>query len=120
GTFLCCKFALPHMIRQGGGNVIIMGSALSTVAEPRLAAYCASKGGLLMLTRSIATDYGAQNIRANCICPGYIDTPLGDVYFEKQPDPAQAKRDAGKLHLLGRLGDSKEVATCAVFLASSD
>lgn len=120
GMFLCCREVIPHMLRQGGGNIIAMGSVLSTIAEPRLTAYCASKGGILMLAKSIATDYGKLGIRANCICPGYIDTPLGDVYFEKQPDPAEAKRQAGALHLLNRLGAPEEVARCAVFLASDE
>ena len=120
GMFLCCREVIPHMVNQGGGNIIAMGSVLSQVAEPRLAAYCASKGGILMLTKSIATDYGQHGIRANCICPGYIDTPLGDVYFQKQPDPQEAKRQAGKLHLLGRMGMPDEVARCAVFLASDE
>lgn len=120
GMFLCCRAVIPHMLAQGRGNIIAMGSVLSKIAEPGLAAYCASKGGMLMLARSIATDYGSYGIRANCICPGYVDTPLGDIYFEKQPDPAFSRQQAGKLHLLGRIGLPMEIARCALFLASDD
>ena len=97
-----------------------MGSALSHVAEPELAAYCTAKGGLHMLVKSIACDYGDKNIRANCICPGYINTPLCDAYFETQPDPAAARQEAGAMHCLNRMGTTSEVAKCAVFLAGDD
>ena len=76
GVFLCCKHAVPIMQKQSGGSIIAMGSALSHVAEPRLAAYCASKGGIGMLIRSVATDFGRDGIRANYLCPGYIETAL--------------------------------------------
>ncbi len=65
------------------------GSALSLVAEPVLSAYCAAKAGILNLVKSIAMDYGTKNIRANCVCPGCINTPLGDKYFDSLPDPAE-------------------------------
>lgn len=124
GTFLCCRAAVRQMLKNnqgnGRGSIVATGSVLSLVAEPVLAAYCASKGGILMLMRSIATDYGKRNIRANCICPGYINTPLGDKYFEIQPDPAAARKAADQMHALGRMGEPVEVAKCAAFLLSDE
>jgi NAD(P)-dependent dehydrogenase (short-subunit alcohol dehydrogenase family) len=72
------------------------------------------------LWRSIATDYGRHKIRANCVCPGYINTPLGDKYFEIQPDPEAARRAADQMHALGRMGEPEEVARCVAFLLSDD
>ncbi len=120
GTFLCCRAAVRQMIQTGGGNIIATGSVLSLVAEPVLAAYCASKGGILQLIKSIATDYGMQNIRANCVCPGYINTPLGDKYFEIQYDPQAARDAADAMHAIGRMGEPEEVANCVAFLAGDD
>jgi NAD(P)-dependent dehydrogenase (short-subunit alcohol dehydrogenase family) len=120
GTFLCARAAVRQMVKTGGGVIVATGSVLSLAAEPNLAAYCASKGGILMLVRSIATDYGRFNIRANCVCPGYINTPLGDSYFDRHDDPTTARREAENLHLLGRLGETDEVAACIAFLLSED
>ncbi len=120
GTFLCCRAAVRQMLQNGGGNIVAIGSVLSLVAEPVLAAYCASKGGILMLIRSIATDYGRHHIRANCVCPGYINTPLGDGYFAIQPDPAAARHAADAMHALGRMGGPDEVARCVAFLISEE
>jgi dihydroanticapsin dehydrogenase len=120
GTFFCCKYAVDAFLKTGGGNIVAMGSVLSLIAEPSLAAYCATKAGILNLVRSIATDYGKQNIRANCICPGYVNTPLNDRYFEQLPNPEEARQEADNLHVLGRMSEPVEVARCAVFLASDD
>ncbi len=120
GPFWCSKYAIPHMKKQGGGSIIMCSSANAIVAEPDLAAYCAAKGAINALTRAMALDYGSDNIRVNAICPGYIDTPLGDVYFDAQPDPQLARRKAGALHALGRMGTPMEIAHCALFLASDE
>ena len=93
---------------------------MSLVAEPSLAAYCATKAGILNLMKSIAADYGRQNIRANCVCPGYINTPLGDRFFDSLPDPAAARKEADELHALGRMGEPEEVAACVAFLAGDE
>ena len=120
GVFWCSKYVVPHMKRQGGGSIIMCSSANAIVAEPDLGAYCAAKGAVNGMTRSMALDYGPDRIRVNAICPGYIDTPLGDDYFNSLPDPEAAKRKAGALHALGRVGTAMEIAYCALFLASDE
>jgi NAD(P)-dependent dehydrogenase (short-subunit alcohol dehydrogenase family) len=120
GVFLCCKHVIPHMRQQGGGSIINTASVNGLIAEPAIAAYCAAKGGVSALTRALALDYGADGIRVNAICPGYIDTPMTELYYNAQPDPDAARRAAGAAHALGRTGKPKEIATCALFLASDE
>ena len=84
------------------------------------AGYCATKGAIIALTKAMAIDHGRDGVRANCICPGYIDAGLAEGYFQAQPDPAAARAAAGKLHALGRIGGPEEVARVAVFLASDE
>jgi NAD(P)-dependent dehydrogenase (short-subunit alcohol dehydrogenase family) len=116
GAFFCVKHAIPIMQQRGGGSIVIDASANGLLAEVELAAYCASKGGLIALTRSLALDYGADKIRVNCLCPGYIDTPINAVYFAVPG----ARERAGQLHALGRIGTPEEVAYAALFLASDE
>jgi NAD(P)-dependent dehydrogenase (short-subunit alcohol dehydrogenase family) len=120
GVFLCCRAAIPLMKARGGGSIVNLGSTNSIVAEPDLAAYCASKGAVMMLTRSIALDYGKDNIRANCLCPTWTETPLVGVYFDSQPDPQKAREEAAQLHPLKRYAQPQDIANVIVFLASSD
>ena len=87
GVFLGCKFAIPAMLQAGGGAIVNMASVLGFVGDPDLAAYCAAKGGVIALTRVAALTYGPQGIRVNCICPGDVETPLVQDYFEKDADP---------------------------------
>lgn len=119
GVFLCSKYSLPHL-RDTTGCVINMASVNGFFVEPMCAGYCATKGAIIALTKAMAIDHGKDGIRVNCICPGYIDAGLAWEYFEVQPNPAAARAAAGKLHALGRVGQPKEVARVAVFLASDD
>jgi NAD(P)-dependent dehydrogenase (short-subunit alcohol dehydrogenase family) len=119
GVFLCSKFFLPRL-RETRGNVISMSSVNGYFVEPLCAGYCATKAAIIALTKAMAIDHGRDNVRFNCICPGYIDAGLAAGYFEAQPDPIAARENAGKLHALGRVGFPKEVARAAVFLASDD
>jgi NAD(P)-dependent dehydrogenase (short-subunit alcohol dehydrogenase family) len=119
GVFLCSKFFLPHL-RRTRGCIINMASVNGFFVEPRCAGYCATKGGIIALTKAMAIDHGKEGIRVNCICPGYIDAGLAWGYFEAQPDPNAARAAAGKLHALGRIGRPEEVGKLAVFLASDD
>lgn len=116
GAYLCAKYMIPAIKARGGGSIVINASANGLMAEPDLAAYCASKGGLIALTRSMALDYGKDNIRVNCICAGYIDTPINREYFEVPG----AREQAATLHALNRIGEPEEVAYAALFLASEE
>jgi NAD(P)-dependent dehydrogenase (short-subunit alcohol dehydrogenase family) len=119
GVFLCSKFFLPHL-RRAKGCIVNMASVNGFFVEPTCAGYCATKGAIIALTKAMAIDHGKEGIRVNCICPGYIDAGLAWGYFEAQTDPAEARRAAGKLHALWRIGRPEEVGRIAVFLASDD
>jgi len=117
GVFLCSKAAILRFRAQGGGGAIVnMASVNSFYAEGGIAAYCAAKGGVQQLTRAMAIDHSAEGIRVNCICPGWIDTPMNAGYFA---DPT-ARAFADKLHALGRVGQPEEIAAVAAFLAGDD
>lgn len=113
-AFLCSKYVIPIMKKQKGGAIINTASDLGIYPEPESPAYCASKAGLISLTKSTALAYGKYNIRVNAICPGPIDTPLlRDALGERVEEYV-------KKTLIGRLGRSEEVANVALFLASDD
>jgi NAD(P)-dependent dehydrogenase (short-subunit alcohol dehydrogenase family) len=119
GVFLCSKYFLPHL-RATRGAIINMSSVNGYFVEPMCAGYCATKAAIIGLTKAMAIDHGKDGVRVNCICPGYIDAGLAEGYFQAQPDPAAARKAAGSLHALGRIGRPEEVARTAVFLASDD
>jgi len=119
GVFLCSKYFLPHL-RQTKGSIVNMSSVNGFFVEPTCAGYCATKVGIIGLTKAMAIDHGHEGVRANCICPGYIDAGLAEGYFQSQPDPAKARVEAGKLHALWRIGKPEEVGRVAIFLASED
>ena len=119
GVFLCSKYFLPHL-RKVKGCIVNMASVNGFFMEPMCAGYCATKGGIIALTKAMAIDHGKEGIRVNCICPGYIDAGLAWEYFQVQPNPDQARQAAGKLHALWRIGKPEEVGRVAVFLASDD
>jgi len=118
GVFLGCKFAIPAMIRSGGGSIVNMASILGFVGDSDLAAYCAMKGGVIALTKATALSYGPEGIRVNCICPGDVETPMVRDYIEKAPDPQALRREIYSKYALGRIAAPDEVAQAALFLAS--
>lgn len=118
GVFLCSKHAIPEMIRGGGGAVVNVASILGLVGDPDLAAYCAAKGGVIALTKAAAIGYGPRGVRVNCICPGDVNTPMVQEYFEKEPDPAGARARVSGHYALRRIAEPREVAETAAFLAS--
>jgi NAD(P)-dependent dehydrogenase (short-subunit alcohol dehydrogenase family) len=120
GVFLGCKYAIPAMIKAGGGSIVNMASVLGFVGDPDLAAYCAAKGGVIALTKVAALTYGPQAIRVNCICPGDVDTPLVQAYFEKDSNPAQLRNEVSSKYALRRIAAPGEVANAALFLASEE
>jgi NAD(P)-dependent dehydrogenase (short-subunit alcohol dehydrogenase family) len=120
GVYLGCKYAIPHMVAQGSGSIINTSSVLGLVGDPDLPAYCATKGGILAMTRAMAQAHGRQNIRVNSICPGDVETPIVVEYFEHQPDPEEARRRAAAEYALGRIAQPEEIANVALFLASDE
>jgi len=115
--FLATKFALPVMVRQGGGAIVNMSSAAAVLAEDGLAPYSAAKAGVISLTRSTAAEYGRWNVRCNCICPGMIETPPTRALFGSAP----GVRDRITERIpLGRIGKPEEVANVVLFLASDE
>ena len=120
GVFLGCKYGIPAMLHSGGGSIINTGSVNSLVAEPYLSAYCASKGGVLMLTREIALDFATANIRCNCICPGWVDTPINTPHAQMMGGLDKVLAGLPEWQPIGRQGYPKEIASVVVFLASDD
>jgi NAD(P)-dependent dehydrogenase (short-subunit alcohol dehydrogenase family) len=118
GTFLCCKYAIPNMEKNGGGSIVNIGSINSLMAMENEAAYDASKGGVLMLTKAIALDFAKAKIRANCILPGAIETAMLRGSLANSPDPIKAREWITSKHPIGRVGNPEEVAEAALFLAS--
>lgn len=119
GVFLCSKAVIPHM-RKSGGSIVNVASELGLVGEANVAAYCASKGGVVMLSKAMAIDHAADGIRVNCLCPGPIATELMQGVFDASGDAEGMRLGFEKQILLGRLGSPAEVARAAVFLASDD
>jgi len=120
GVFLCCKFAVPHMIAAGGGAIVNIASVLGEVGSPNFAAYCASKHGVIGLTKELALDYAPHRIRVNAICPGSIDTPRLRRYFDRYGGGPEHLRAVVARVPLGRLGTVDDVAKAAVFLVSDE
>ena len=120
GVYLGCKYAIPHMVAQAGGSIINTSSALGLVGDPDMPAYGATKGGILAMTKAMAQAHGGDNIRVNSICPGDVSTPLVEEYFDKQPDPEQARRQIASEYVLGRIARPEEIANVALFLASDE
>ncbi len=121
GVFLASKHAVPAMAKRGGGAIVNIASVQAFASQSNVAAYTASKGAILALTRAMALDHADQGIRVNCICPAAIDTPMlrwaADLW--KGDNTAEATVDAwGAAHPLGRVGTADEIAAVANFLAS--
>jgi NAD(P)-dependent dehydrogenase (short-subunit alcohol dehydrogenase family) len=116
--FLMCKHAVPLMIRAGGGAIVNTASDWGLVGGPRTAAYCASKGAVVQLTRALAIDHGPQGIRVNCVCPGDTDTPLLRTEAAQLGRAIEDLVAEGKRVPLGRIGTPEEIARIVLFLAS--
>ena len=120
GVFYLCRFAIPEMIKAGGGAIVINASIAGFKAFPNHAAYCASKGALIPLTKSLAIDYAAHRIRVNCLCPGPVDTPLIWDSAKAFPNPETVVQEVGENTLMMRLGNPDDIARAALFLACDD
>ena len=117
-AFLMSKYVIPEMIKRGGGAIVMTGSVQSLTAQRNSVHYVVSKHGILGLARSIALDYGKYNIRANCVLPGAIDTPLLRWAASLDSHPEKVLADCDRLHIRGKMGQPEEVARVIVFLAS--
>ena len=118
GIYLLSREIVPHMVRNGGGSIINIGSGWSLKGGPRAASYCAAKGGVVNLTRAMAIDHGKHNIRVNCVCPGDVETPMlqGECAQLGQDLTAFMREAANRP--LGRVGTPDDVANAVLFLAS--
>ncbi len=119
GTWLASKHVIPGMLEAGGGSIIHIASVEGLEGFEGASAYNASKGGVVLLTRNMAIDYGRRGIRVNAVCPGFIETPLLESVLG---DPAMAtyRERIREAHQLGRLGKPVEIAQAALFLASDE
>jgi NAD(P)-dependent dehydrogenase (short-subunit alcohol dehydrogenase family) len=120
GVYLCCKHVLPGMLARGDGAVVNIASTAGLVGLPQRAAYCASKGAVIALTRQIAVEYAGRGIRCNCVCPGTIDTPLLAAALAQAPEPPAARAALFARQPLGRIGTPEEVAEAALYLATAE
>ncbi len=115
GTFLCCKYAIPAMIGRGGGSIVNIASVAAVVGLRNRAAYCASKGAVVALTRALAVDHVNDGIRVNAVCPGTVDTPWVRRLVD---DAGESLDELTARQPLGRLGKPEEVAEAVAYLAS--
>lgn len=120
GTFLASKAGLPLMRNAGGGSIINFGSYDGFIADPGLAAYCATKGAVHALTRAMACDYGPEGIRVNAICPGYIDTPMLQSFFQDNGDIETLEKAVRDVHPMRRYGTPDDVAGLVNWLAGDE
>jgi NAD(P)-dependent dehydrogenase (short-subunit alcohol dehydrogenase family) len=119
-VFLGCKYAVPHMVRQGRGAIVNTASVAGMVGVPKRASYCASKGAVIALTRQVAMDFVKQGVRVNCVCPGTVDSPWVERLLAGVDDRAAARAALEARQPMGRLGTPEEVAAAALYLASDD
>ena len=120
GPFLMSRAALPALRRAGGGSIINIGSVLGLVAVRDRAAYCASKGGLTLLTKAMALDHAHESIRVNCICPSVVETELVRNLWDSSEAGRRAKEARIATIPAGRFGQPQDIAGLAVFLASDE
>jgi NAD(P)-dependent dehydrogenase (short-subunit alcohol dehydrogenase family) len=115
GAFLMSRWAIPHMVKAGGGAIIHIASQLGTVGTPGRVAYCSTKGALITMAKAMAADHAPQNIRVNTLSPGAVETDRMPLRFGTMD---KARAALGPKHLLNRLGLPQEIAQAALFLAS--
>jgi len=116
GVFLGSKYTIPVMLEQGKGVIINNASSSGITPIPRVSVYAAAKAGVIQLTKAMAIEYGGDNIRVNCICPGFIDTPMTSIIIP----PDSESRDYSHLWPLTKPGNPEDIAKAALYLASDD
>jgi len=120
GTYLMCKSALPIMIAQGDGVIISNASGWGLVGGNEAAAYCAAKGGMVLMTKAMAVDHSRQGIRVNCVCPGDVETPMLTEDAHLRGMTWEAYLAEASHRPMGRIGKPDEIAKAVLFLASDD
>jgi NAD(P)-dependent dehydrogenase (short-subunit alcohol dehydrogenase family) len=120
GLWLLSRSALPYMRKAGGGSIVNVASVLGLNGARKRAAYAASKGAVVLLTKCMAVDHGPDKIRVNAICPSFIETDLTAEVIRKAPDPGAVRRERISVHPIGRLGQPEDIAGLAVYLASDE
>jgi NAD(P)-dependent dehydrogenase (short-subunit alcohol dehydrogenase family) len=120
GVWHGTQAALPHLKEQGSGSVVNVASLAALYGLPRQAVYSLTKAAVLNFTRAVAAEAGRDGVRANAVCPGFVDTELGRAYFQHSSDPEAARERMLEQYPLGRLGEPGEVADAVVFLASEE
>lgn len=120
GTFLTSKHALPLLRRSDHASIVNFGSYDGFIADPKLAAYCATKGAVHALTRAMACDHGPEGIRVNAICPGYIDTPMLRQFVPDGVSPEAARAEQIAVHPLRTVGTPTDMANLVNWLASDE
>jgi len=115
GIWLGMKYEVPQMLKQGKGAIVNMSSIAGLVGFPNMPAYCASKGGVIQLTRTAALEYAMSGIRINAVCPGGIRTPMIERVIAAQPD---MRTTLAAMHPIGRMGEPEEIAEAVIWLCS--
>jgi NAD(P)-dependent dehydrogenase (short-subunit alcohol dehydrogenase family) len=118
--FLACRAAIPVLRGRDGATIVNVASELGLVGAVSAAAYCASKGGVIQLTRAMAVDHAKDGIRVNAVCPGPVETPLLEAFNQAYANQADAAAEAAASTLMGRVGRPEEVASAIAFLCSND
>lgn len=120
GLWLLSRAVLPHMRKAAGGSIVNIASVLGINGARNRAAYAASKGAVVLLTKCMAIDHGRENIRVNAICPSFVETELTAKVISQAPDPGKVRAERIAVHPLGRLGQPEDIAGMAVYLASDE
>ena len=119
-TYLFVQEAWPHLVAAGGASITSTASIVGLWGSENQAAYCATKAGVIMLTKCLALDGAKDGVRANCVCPGFTDTPLLQGFIAAQDDPEATRQAAVSLHPLGRLASALDMAEAYVYLSSDE
>jgi NAD(P)-dependent dehydrogenase (short-subunit alcohol dehydrogenase family) len=119
-TFLCSRHGSPHLVANGKGSIVAIASMYGLVGQYQRVAYCVAKTGVIGMIRAIALDLADKGVRANAICPGFIETELAPEMISREPDPEAVLQKRRQMHPIGHSGGIEEMGAAAVYLASDD